>query len=154
MNPRRWLIVAILSLSLGPVPLIAQTAGTVSVPIAGTVFGLPESVFFSGTARITVRPAQADVAAVPRVVVSIDLGDLSGKGLTTGTVYSAGGQFNLTRPLVAGDVIQATIPFFVRGSGPTAPGRTAVASFSFDYDIATGALTSARASLAAPAPAN
>jgi hypothetical protein len=150
MNTRRQLILAVLSLSFLPVPaLVAQTASTLSVPIAGTIFGLPESVFFSGTAQITVRPAQADVASVPRVVISIDLGDLSGKGLSSGAAYSASGQLNLTRRLVAGDVIRATIPFFARGAGPTARGRTAVASFSFDYDVTTGALTSARASLAA-----
>jgi len=128
------------------------TPSTVAIPIAGTVFGLPESVFFSGTAQITVRPAQSDVpGAAPRMVVSIDLGDLTGKGLSTGSVYLTGGLINLTRRLVRGDVIQATVPFFVRGSPPAARGRTAVASFSFDYDITTGALTSARAALAAPA---
>jgi hypothetical protein len=156
MNPRRWLVPAILSLSFGLAPsLNALAPSTVTVPIAGTVFGLPESVFFSGRAQITVRPAEDDApGAAPRMIVSLDLGDLTGKGLSTGNVYVTGGLINLTRRLVRGDVIQATIPFFVRGAGPTARGRTAVASFSFDYDVTTGALTSARAALAAPAPAN
>src|SRR5256885_5697431 len=151
MNTRRWLVPAILWLSFAP-PSSARNPSTVSVPIAGTVFGLPESVFFSGTAQITVRPAESDVpGTVPRMVVSIDLGEVTGKGLSTGEVYVTGGLVKLTRRLVRGDVIHATIPFFVRGVGPTAKGRTAVASFSFDYDIATGALTSARAAIAAPA---
>jgi len=150
MNTRRWLVPAILFLSFAPAAKALHPT-TVSVPIAGTVFGLPESVFFSGTAEITVRPAESDVpGTVPRVVVAIDLGDLVGKGLSTGDVYVTGGLIRLTRSLVKGDVIHATIPFFVRGSGPTAKGRTAVASFSFDYDITTGALTSARAAIAAP----
>jgi hypothetical protein len=144
MNTRRWLVTAILFLSFAP-PSSALGPSSVDVPIAGTVFGLPESVFFSGTAQITVRPD------APRMVVSIDLGDLVGKGLSTGKVYVTGGLINLTRRLVRGDAIQATIPFFVRGAGPAARGRTAVASFSFDYDITTGALTSAKAALAAPA---
>jgi hypothetical protein len=151
MNMRRWLVPAILFLSFAP-PSKALKPSTVSVPIAGTVFGLPESVFFSGTAQITVRPAESDVpGTAPRMVVSIDLGDLVGTGVSTGNVYLTGGLINLTRRLVKGDVIRATIPFFVRGSAPTARGRTAVASFSFDYDVRTGALTSARAALAAPA---
>ena len=150
MNTRRCLVPAILFLPFAPASR-ALDPSNVAVPIAGTVFGLPESVFFSGTAQITVRPAESDVpGTVPRVVVAIDLGDLVGKGLSTGDVYVTGGLIRLTRSLVKGDVIHATIPFFVRGSGPTAKGRTAVASFSFDYDITTGALTSARAALAAP----
>jgi hypothetical protein len=151
MNTRRWLIPAILFLSFAPASR-ALVPSTVTVPIGGTVFGLPESVFFSGTAQITVRPAESDVpGTVPRMVIAIDLGDLVGTGLATGNVYVTGGLINLTRRLVRGDVIRATIPFFVRGSGPTARGRTAVASFRFDFDITTGALTSANASLAAPA---
>jgi hypothetical protein len=154
MNPRRWLVPALLYFALAS-SLEAMPPSTVAVPIAGTVFGLPESVFFSGTAQITVRPAEGDApGAAPRMVVSIDLGDLTGKGLSTGKAYLTGGLIKVTRRLVRGDVIQATIPFFLRGSGPAAPGRTAVASFSFDYDITTGALTSARAALAAPAPAD
>jgi len=156
MNTRRWLIPSLFSLLFTLAPAFAALApGTVSIPIAGTVFGLPESVFFSGTARITVRPAHDDATgAAPRMIVSIDLGVLTGKGLSTGNVYVTGGLINLTRRLVPGDVIEATVPFFVSGAGPTATGRTVIASFSFDYDIGTGALTSARAALAAPAPAN
>jgi hypothetical protein len=152
MKTRRLLVPAILSLSFGFAPaLTALTPTTVTVPIAGTVFGLPESVFFSGTAQISVRPAEDDApGARPRMVISIDLGALSGRGLSTGSSYVAGGQINLTRRLGHGDVIEATFPFFLQGSGPTAAGRTAVASFSFDYDVATGALTSARASCSAP----
>jgi hypothetical protein len=152
MKMRRLLIPAILSLSFGFAPaLTALTPSTVTVPIAGTVFGLPESVFFSGTAQISVRPAEDDgPGARPRLIISIDFGDLSGRGLSTGRSYVAGGQINLTRRLTPGDVIEATFPFFLRGGGPTDPGRTAVASFRFDYDVATGALTSARASCAAP----
>ena len=54
------------------------------------------------------------------MVVSIDLGDLTGKGLSTGNVYVTGGLISLTRRLVPGDVIQATVPFFVRGASPDA----------------------------------
>ena len=151
MKTRRWLVPAILFLSFAP-PSRALDPSTVSVPVAGTVSGLPESVFFSGVAQITVRPAESDVpGTAPRVVVAIDLGDLVGTGLATGNVYVTGGLINLTRRLVKGNVMRATIPFFARGSAPTARGRTAVASFSFDYDITTGAITSANASLAAPA---
>jgi len=149
MNTRRWLIPAILFLSFAPASK-ALKPSTVAIPIAGTVFGLPESVFFSGTAEITVRSAETDVpGGSARMVISIDLGDVTGTGLSTGDVYVTGGLVRLTRRWVKGDVIRATIPFFVKGSAPTARGRTAVATFSFDYDVTTGALTSANAALAA-----
>src|SRR5256885_3227917 len=116
MNTRHWIVPAVLLVSFAP-SLRALAPSTVAIPIAGTVFGLPESVFFSGTARITVRPAVSDIpGAGPRMIVSIDLGDLTGKGLSSGNVYLTGGLVNLTRRLVPGDVIQATIPFFVRGA--------------------------------------
>ncbi len=151
MNTRRWLVPAILFLSFAPASR-ALDPSTLAVPISGTVSGSPESVFFSGTAQITVRLAESEVRGiVPRMVVAIDLGDLVGTGLSTGNVYVTGGLINLTRRLVKGDVIRTTIPFFPRGSAPTARGRTAVASFSFAFDVTTGALTSANASLTAPA---
>ncbi|MFL5371785.1 MAG: hypothetical protein ACJ78Z_16440 [Myxococcales bacterium] len=150
MNTQRLSIAAVLLLSFATAAF-ALTPSAVNVPIAGTVFGLPESVYFSGTARITVRPAESDVPGRPgAVVVEIDLGDLSGRGLSTGTVYSAGGQVHLTRRLLPKDAIETTLPFAVRGSAPTARTRTAVARFNLQYDMVSGVLTAATASLAAP----
>src|SRR2546423_10989203 len=87
MNTPRWVVSAVFLLSFAP-SLRALAPSSVAIPIAGTVFGLPESVFFSGTAKITVRPAESEApGAAPRMIVSIDLGDLTGKGLSTGNVY-------------------------------------------------------------------
>ena len=66
MDTTRRLVPAILLLSFTPA-LGALAPTTVSVPVAGTVFGLPESVFFSGTALITVRPAEATNIATTAV---------------------------------------------------------------------------------------
>jgi hypothetical protein len=150
MNTQRLSIAAVLLLSFATA-VHALTPSTVNVPIAGTVFGLPESVFFSGTARITVRPAESDVPGRPgAVVVEIDLSDLSGRGLSTGAVYSAGNQVHLTRRLLPKDAIETTLPFALSGSAPTAARRTAVARFNLQYDMPSGLLTGATASLAAP----
>jgi hypothetical protein len=154
MKRRFPVVSAIVSLSFGLATAVAaQTATTVAVPLAGTVFGLPESVYFSGTAQISVRPAE-DTApgAKPRLIVSIDLGDVSGRGLSTGATYTVNGQASLTRRFTPSDTVQLTFPFFVRGAVATAQARTAVASFTFSYDPATGALTAANAFLAAPTP--
>jgi hypothetical protein len=151
MNTPRWLLFAILLLSFGfapagPVP----TASSVSVPIAGTVSGLPESVVFSGKARITATPTSIRIAgAKRRMVVSVDLNGVSGRGLSSGTTYLATAVANLTRSFAASDVIEVTFPFFPGGSAAGAQARTAVATFTLEYDVSTGALTAANASVAA-----
>jgi hypothetical protein len=121
-----------------------------TVPIAGTVFGLPESVYFSGSAQISTRPVEGRIpGASPHVVVSIDLGGVSGVGLSTKATYLASGQANLTRWLVASDLVQVTFPFS-GASGRDSAVRTALATFNLSFDVATGALTGATASISAP----
>jgi hypothetical protein len=154
MNPRKWLVPAILSFSFAFAPSLkaapALVPSSVSIPIAGTVFGLPESVFFSGTAQINVKPAEADApGAVRRVVISIDLGQLSGQGLSTGATYVAGGLVTLSRVLRPGDVVETTLPFAVAGSAPTDVARTAVARFNFKFTMSNGAISAVTASVAA-----
>jgi hypothetical protein len=155
MNTRSLVVAAVVSFSFASAPaVLAQAATSTAVPVAGTVFGLPESVYFSGTAHIAVRPAADTVpGAPPRLVVSLDLGDVTGRGLSTGATYVVNGQANLTRRFARVDTVQLTFPFFVQGSEPTARARTAVATFTLSYDAATGALTAAKAFLAAPAAA-
>jgi hypothetical protein len=157
MNTPRWLVVAILSLSSG-FALFARAvaaADTLTVPIAGTAFGLPESVYFSGTAKLSVKPTSIRLpGAKRRLVVSIDLHGISGRGLSTGATYLATAEANLTRPFGPSDVVELTFPFAVAGSPATAVGRTAVAIFNFTYDPSTGALTAATASVAALKLAN
>ena len=115
MNPRKFLVPAILSFSFAFAPSLNAVPGivpsSITVPIGGIVFGLPESVFFTGTAQIDVKPSEADApGAVRRVVVSIDLGELTGRGLSTGASYTAGGLTTLMRVLRPHDLIEATIP--------------------------------------------
>jgi hypothetical protein len=152
MKTAQWLAAAILSLSVGMAPALhAQAASAMAVPIAGTISGLPESVSFSGTAQLVVQEAMDNTpGSVPRLVVSIILNGVSGHGLTTGATYVLNGQTTLTRQFVATNVVEVTFPFSVRGSGPTASTGTAVASFSFHYNLGTGQIVSANASLAAP----
>jgi hypothetical protein len=149
MKTRNFAVLAVLFLSFGFAPSLVAVPtlvpSSVSVPVAGVVFGLPESVFFTGTAQISVRPADADApGAIRRVVVSIDLGELSGVGLSSRTAYVAGGLVNLTRALKPGDVLQTTIPFTTRG-GDVSTARTALATFALKFDMASGMLTAATA---------
>jgi len=153
MKTAQWLVPAVLSLSLGFAPAVHAQAASKTVPIAGTVSGQPESVSFSGAARIDVTEAADNLSgSVPRMVVSITLIDVSGRGSSTGATYLLSGQTTLTRRLSANDLIEVTFPFFVRGSPAVAVTRTAVASLSYSYDPKSGRLVSADASLAAPKP--
>ena len=125
------------------------------VSVAGTVTGVPESVYFSGPVQVTTEPAAGRVAgAKAHVVVSIDLRQLSGRGLSTGTRYVAPSQVNLTRVFGASDLIELTFPFLPSGAAPASPTRTGVATFVLAYDVTTGALTAAVATVAAFNPPN
>jgi len=154
MNPRKFLVPAILSFSfafassLNAVPALVHSSMT--VPIGGIVFGLPESVFFTGTAQIDVKPAEADApGAVRRVVVTIDLGALTGTGLSPGASYTAGALTTLMRVLRPSDLIEATIPISLSGASPTDAVRSAVAQFNFKFNMGNGSVSAVTASVAA-----
>ena len=152
MKTPRWLVPAILSFSFASVAaLAAQTDSSVNVPISGTVTGLPESVSFSGSARVTVIPApDGGPGPLFRVAVSIALGHVTGQGLSTGTIYVLSGQADLTRRFAASDLVHVTFPFSARGAAATAGARTALVTFAFTYDVNTGTLVATTASIGAP----
>jgi hypothetical protein len=121
------------------------------VAISGTVTGSPESVVFTGPVEVSTRPAAGRIAgARAHVVVTIDLRQLSGRGLSTGTAYVSPGQANLTRVFGPSDWIELSFPFFPSGGLPGSPARTGVLTFALAYDVTTGALTAAVATVAAP----
>ncbi len=140
---------ALAQTAVTPTPLVATST---IVAISGTVTGLPESVYFTGPVQVSTRPAPGRIAgAQAHVVVSIDLRNISGRGQSTGTTYLTSGQANLTRLFVASDAIEVTFPFFRSGTAADDPStRTGLASFNLSYDVTTGALTTATASIAAP----
>jgi hypothetical protein len=151
MKTHQLLVSAVsISLAFAPALLAQTTTSNAVVRVAGTVAGLPESVDLTGTAKIRVMFAtDAFPGSRPRLVVSINL-DVSGRGLSSHALYSAKSEANLTRAFVATDVVEVTFPFFPPKSAATAAARTVAATFTLNYDPATGALTSASGSLAAP----
>jgi hypothetical protein len=120
------------------------------ISIKGTVNGTPESVAFSGQAKIgTKMVTDPDFGKPPIVVLSIDLRNVTGLGSSTGKTYVTSSQAVLERPLVAADTLQVTFPFFPSGGG-AAPARVGMASFSLSFNVSTGMLTSATAGIASP----
>lgn len=126
------------------------SSSTTTVSYSGTVHGKPEDVYLSGTVEIlTVVVRDPDFGKPPSVIVSIDFSNVTGEGLKTGTKYVAGGNQVLTRRLVNPDVVKVTFPFYPRGTDGTIGARSALATFTLNYDTATLTSTGAAASTTA-----
>ena len=135
------LLVAMLGGLLGGTSALADSS--VAVAISGTVDGSPESVYLSGLAQITSAFVKTDPKFnhPPRVILTIDLHNVSGRGLATGATYVTTGQDEMLRRLVASDLIEMTFPFYASGPGGSASARTGLASFRLNFNVTTGALT-------------
>jgi len=146
-------------------PARAAFAPTVAlIPVSGTVSGQPESVRFSGQARVSselvldttrVRPPH-----LPAVILIIDLSGVSGTGSSTGAKYTAGGDGTpVFRQLAGTDTLEITFPF-TRGttmsvsSAGMSSVRSGVVTFVLSFDTNTGAITNGTATVAAPNFAN
>lgn len=125
----------------------AATPNTTTVAYSATVHGQPEDVQLSGSVLIsTLVVRDPDFGRPPKVIVTVDFSNVTGQGLSTKTKYVAGGNQVLTRPLVSPDVIRVVFPFYARGTNGTTGARSAEASFTLSYDLATGTPTGAAAS--------
>jgi hypothetical protein len=91
--------------------------------------------------------AVSDPTMPPGVVVSIDATGLSCIGQITGIRYVNTGQANLTRPLVANDVIKTTFAFHQNVPDGFLHARTAQLTLNLSYDTTTGALLSSSATV-------
>lgn len=144
------LLVAMLGGLLGGPSALADSS--VAIPISGTVDGSPESVYVSGLAQITSTFVKADLKFnhPAMVMLSIDLHNVTGRGLSTGATYVITNQNEIMRPLVASDVVQITFPFYPNGSGGFTSARAGVASFTLNFNLTTGALTGGTAAVSTP----
>ena len=126
---------------------IASSASS-TILYSGTVNGPPESVFLAGLAQITfVVVRDPDFGTPPAVRLNIDLSNVFGVGLSTGTLYVTSGGQSLIRPLVATDVVDITFPFFPSGPGGFAQARQALASFTLHYNVRTATFKSGTSSI-------
>ncbi len=131
----------------------APVARTILVPVEGTVDGQPESVSFSGKAQVASRLVPMDPPGLIRnptptaVELVIDLTHVTGVGLSSGGKYIISGPEIMNRPLDAFREIEITFPFFPSGAEGIMSARAASITFSFSFDITTGAITGATARL-------
>ncbi len=125
----------------------AAAANERLVPIKGVVSGSPESVSFSGQAKVSSRFAPDPDFNRPRLVLTIDLTGVAGVGSSTGAKYVVYGPELMGRPLAASHSVEITFPF---KSAAAATARTGIASFALDFDVNTGALTGASGKVSSP----
>jgi len=118
-----------------------------SFTVRGIVSGSPESVSFSGTAKVGTRLAPDPDFGSPNLVLSIDLTGISGVGSSTRTKYVIGGPEIVQKRLAASHVIDIVFPFYKSGTDGTSGARSGAASFTIDVDTATGAVTTATGSI-------
>lgn len=126
------------------------TASASGVPIKGTVTGRPESVSFSGQAQIRSRLVQDPDFGRPVLLLNIDLSGVSGVGSSTRANYVILSPENVQRHLAPSHRVQVTFPFMRSNSTDSSSARTGVASFALDFDVNTGAVVSAAASVSSP----
>jgi hypothetical protein len=126
----------------------AAAQSTALVPVKGTVSASPESVVFTGQAKIVSRLAKDPDFNKPRLVLTIDLSGVSGVGSSSHAKYVVTGPELVQRPLAASHTVAFTFPFAKSGSGDLP--QTGVASFALGFDLSTGAITSASGGLASP----
>jgi len=136
-------------------PARAAYAPTIAlIPVSGSVSGQPESVRFSGQARVsselvldtsTTRPPHP-----PSVILIIDLSGVSGTGSSSEARYTVGGDGTpVFRQLAGTDTVEIPFPFSRGTSMGMSSVRTGVASFALSFDTNTGAITKGTATVAA-----
>jgi hypothetical protein len=163
MNTHRALFAAVLCLAgapalaqvsaakLGEASLFSAPAPASErlVPIKGVVSGSPESVTFTGNAKVSSRYAPDPDFNRPRLVLTIDLTSVSGVG-SSGAKYVVYGPELVGRQIAASHSVEITFPFRNAKSPTAATPRTGVASFALDFDVNTGALTGASGNVSSP----
>ena len=120
-----------------------------AVAIKGVVSGSPESVSFAGQAKVSSRLAPDPDFFKPRLVLSIDLREVSGIGSTSGAKYVISGPELVQRGVAASHTIEITFPFR-RSASAGLSARSGVASFVIDFDVNTGAVTGASGNVSSP----
>jgi hypothetical protein len=118
-------------------PQLAATASNVL---------LAEGVAFAGLATIKSRLA-FDPDGDSKLIVSIDLSDMSATGANSATKYALWSQDVLILPLAASHQIEINFPYSKNNKDHVATVRTGVARFALNVDTTTGAITSASATI-------
>lgn len=148
------LVVAMAGPTSAGAPASGATVRNIAlIPVSGIVSVQPESVEFSGQARV-LSELVLDTSRFhqrPRVILTIDLSKVSGTGSWTGAKYVAGSHVtSVSKQLVGADTLEITFPFFRSAARESSPAQSGVASFALSFDLDTGAITNGTVTVAAP----
>lgn len=126
------------------------TSSTSGVTIKGIVSGQPESVSFSGQAQVSSRLVQDPDFGRPVLLLTVNLGSVTGVGSSTKAKYVIASQEVVQRHVAPSHSVEVTFPFMKSGSTDMGSARTGVASFALSFDTSTGAVTSAAGNVKSP----
>ena len=90
-----------------------------------------------------------DFGNPPKMVLSINLSDVTNIGQRTKTTYVTSDEQTLTRPLAATDTVQMTFPFYP-SDGSAISSRTGMASFNLSFDENSLTLTGVTGAIGSP----
>jgi hypothetical protein len=135
---------------VGPSTGTLSTSSASAVSIKGIVSGQPESVSFSGQAQIISRLVRDPDFGHPVLLLTINLGSVSGVGSSTNASYVIPSQGSVQRHLAPSHELEITFPFMKSGSTDASSARTGVASFALSFDTSTGEVTSAKGKVGSP----
>ena len=148
MKMHRALYLAAAALALATAPARGEVS-VAAVSISGSVTGDPETVVFSGEARIHNKLVRDPDFNSPRYILTIDMSGVSGVGSQTLKKYAIAGPAIQQKTVAAAHVVDITFPFQESGS-VALDARSGAASFAISFDAATGAITAATGSVASP----
>ena len=150
MHRELLVLVGVLGCLLLALPAHAQATSTFTVQTTGSVTTPAEVVNFSGPLQLSVTTVPDPAGGPTTAVVSVEATQIAGTGATSGTSFINSGQARLTRILAATDVVQTTFAFYQDVPGGFLKTRTALLTINLTYDLATGALSGATASISTP----
>lgn len=127
-----------------------STLTSALVSLSGTASGVSESVRFSGQAQVSARVVtDPDFGGQPAVVLTIDLGNVSGVGTSSGRKYVTTDREILTRKLAAADTVEVNFPFYQAGTSASAA-AVGLASINLSFNVSTLKLTGATGAISSP----
>jgi hypothetical protein len=141
--------VAVLSIAGSGDAPAASLETRVTIPISGVVDGGTESVSLSGRLLLVSTPVTDVTLTSPRTRLAVTMVGVAGVGLTSGTKYVATGEDRLLRRMAASDHIDVLFPFYRASDGPSSA-RSATASITLGFDLVTGSVTRATATIVSP----